>query len=125
MQNAAARLIFDLRKNDHITESLKELHWLPIRSRIEYKIALITYKTLNGDGPAYLQELLTPMQQNRTLRSSKNLLQIPNFKLKSGGKRSFSFADPNYLELAPRRTEINEHCFIQEELKDLSVQKGV
>ena len=68
VQNAAARLIYGLRKNDHITEALKELHWLPIRFRIDYKIALITYKVLHGDGPAYLRELLVTTQHQRSLR---------------------------------------------------------
>ena len=95
VQNAAARLIFGLRKHDHITDTLKKLHWLPIRSRIEYKIAIITYKTLHGDGPQYLKELLVPIQHQRSLRSSKKcLLKVPKFKLESGGKRSFSYAAP-------------------------------
>ena len=102
VQNAAARLIYGLRKNDHITATLKELHWLPIRFRIEYKIALITYKTLNGQGPEYLQELLIPVRHQKSLRSSKrNLLKIPNFQLKTGGKRSFSFAAPTIWNSLP------------------------
>ena len=102
VQNAAARLIYGLRKNDHITEALKELHWLPIRFRIDYKIALITYKVLHGDGPAYLRELLVTTQHQRSLRSSKkNLLKIPNFKLESGWKRSFSFAAPKVWNTLP------------------------
>ena len=56
VQNAAARLILGLRKPDRVTEARKKLHWLPVCSRIEYKIAFITYKTLNGDGPQYLRE---------------------------------------------------------------------
>ena len=57
VQNAAARLIYGARKHDHVTHLLKNLHWLPIRYRIQYKIALITFKTLNGNGPEYLAEL--------------------------------------------------------------------
>ena len=76
VQNAAARLIYGLRKNEHITDTLNELHWLSIRFRIDYKIALITYKTLNGDGPEYLKELLTPPPQNqKSFRSSKKNLR--------------------------------------------------
>ena len=44
VQNAAARLIFGLRKYDNISKYLIKLHWLPVRWRIKYKIALITYK---------------------------------------------------------------------------------
>ena len=38
--NTTARLITGVRKYDHITPVLKELHWLKIDERIEYKIAL-------------------------------------------------------------------------------------
>ena len=42
--NAAARLIYKLRSSDHIIDALVCLHWLRIPERIEYKIALLTYK---------------------------------------------------------------------------------
>ena len=102
VQNAAARLIYGLRKHDHITDTLRKLHWLPIRYRINYKIALLTYKSLNGHGPDYLRELLVPLQHQRSLRSStKNLLKVPKFNLKSDGKRSFSFAAPTVWNSLP------------------------
>jgi len=41
--NAAARLIYQLRSSDHITDTLVCLRWLQIPERIEYKIALLTY----------------------------------------------------------------------------------
>ena len=48
IQNAAARLITRTRKFDSITPVLRDLHWLPIRRRIEFKIATLVYKCLNG-----------------------------------------------------------------------------
>jgi hypothetical protein len=38
VQNAAARLITGKKKSDHITPVLKELHWLPIKYRIHFKM---------------------------------------------------------------------------------------
>ena len=51
--HAAARLIYKLRSSDHITDALVHvcLHWLRIPERIEYKIALLTYKVMNGMVP--------------------------------------------------------------------------
>ena len=49
VQNADARIIAGLKKRDHITETLRDLHWLPVEERIVFKINLITFKTLNGD----------------------------------------------------------------------------
>ena len=41
VQNAAARLIFQLRPRDHVTPSLKQLHWLPVRFRVQYKLCML------------------------------------------------------------------------------------
>ena len=58
VQNSAARIVMLKRKRDHITPVLKELHWLPIKQRIKFKILLLMYKCLSGKGPEYLCELL-------------------------------------------------------------------
>ena len=42
MMNAGARLIFQLRRSDHITDALLSLHWLRVPERIRYKIAVQT-----------------------------------------------------------------------------------
>ena len=46
VQNVAARLVSGVRKQDHITPTLKALHWLPVEKRIIFKILLITYLSL-------------------------------------------------------------------------------
>ena len=52
VQNAAARLIFKTSKYEHITPTLKNLHWLKIRQRIKFKILTLTYKILfEGENP--------------------------------------------------------------------------
>ncbi|KAI5608495.1 hypothetical protein C0J50_6634, partial [Silurus asotus] len=51
VQNAAARVLNRSRKYDHITPVLISLHWLPIKSHIDYKILLLAYKALNGLAP--------------------------------------------------------------------------
>ena len=45
VQKLAARLISGIRKYDHITPLLKQLHWLPVKRRIEYKIMLLVFKS--------------------------------------------------------------------------------
>jgi len=56
IQNAAARLITRTRKFDHITPVLRDLHWLPVKSRIDFKVATLVYKCLCGEAPPYLAE---------------------------------------------------------------------
>jgi len=52
--NAAARLIFHLRRSDHVTDALVSLHWLRVPERIQFKIAVLTYRALHGDAPRSL-----------------------------------------------------------------------
>src|SRR5258708_34795097 len=49
VQNSLARVVVPSTRRFHpITPVLRSLHWLPIPSRIEYKIASITFKTLHN-----------------------------------------------------------------------------
>jgi len=55
--NAAARLVYGLRARDHVTAAVIELHWLPIESRIQYKICLLVHLSLNSRAPSYISSL--------------------------------------------------------------------
>ena len=56
VQNNAARVVSGSKKYDHITPVLiKDLHWLPIRKRIEFKSMLLTFKCMQGCAPLYLR----------------------------------------------------------------------
>lgn len=102
VQNAAARLIHQSSRYDHISPILAELHWLPVEKRIQFKILLITYNALHNRAPPYIKELLQPYKPVRTLRSSKkNLLNKPRFNLKSYGGRSFAVAAPDLWNRLP------------------------
>lgn len=95
VQNSAARLITRSKKYEHISPVMKQLHWLPVSSRITYKILLITFKALNGLAPGYISDLLQAYKPARQLRSSaRKLLSVPTIKLATYGQRSFSHAAP-------------------------------
>ena len=72
VQNTLARVVTSTRRRDNITPVLADLHWLPITARIEYKIALLTYKTLTTQQPSYLYELLHLYRPARQLRSTEH-----------------------------------------------------
>ena len=75
IQHRAARLITHTKKHDHITPVMRSLHWLPVRSRIIFKILLLVYKSIHGLAPAYLSELIKPYAPESNLRSGmKNRL---------------------------------------------------
>jgi len=48
VQNAAARVITGTRKFDHITPVLSDLHWLPVRQRISFKLAMMEVPAWSG-----------------------------------------------------------------------------
>ena len=105
-QNLAARVITKWRKYDHITPVLVDLHWLPVKHRIDFKIFLLTYKALNGLAPAYMHELLIQYSPKRTLRSTENhLLTPPRCRLEYFGKRSFAAAAPTLWNNLPLNTK--------------------
>ena len=103
VQNAAVRLIFQVKKTEHITPLMKKLHWLPIHQRIKYKLACHCYNFFNGTAPSYFSDLLTVYSPSRTLRTSSDtkLLCIPRINSVTYGKRSFSFAAPSLWNSLP------------------------
>ena len=101
-QNNAARMLSLRRKFDHITPVLKDLHWLPVEQRIEYKVLLLTYKALHGKAPAYISQLLSLYTPTRPLRSeNKNLLRVPRCRLEGFGRRCFAYAAPSLWNPLP------------------------
>ena len=50
-------------------ERLRILHWLPVSSRIDFKVCLLTLKALTSGQPEYLHSLLSTHIPSRSLRS--------------------------------------------------------
>ena len=95
--NTAARILKKIPKFSHITDIPKDLHWLPIRQRITFKILLLTYQAHHNAAPDYLCELITPYYSARNLRSNDMMLVRPCHtvpKLKTYGEKCFQFAGP-------------------------------
>ena len=100
--NHAARIITLWRKDRHIKPVLIDLHWLPVKQRIEFKILFLTYKALKGLVPSYLTELITQQSPARSLRSLKgDRLVTPKWRLETFGKRSFALAAPMLWNTLP------------------------
>ena len=103
--NTTTRLIRGVRKIDYIAPVLKELHWLKIDERIEYKIALQMYKCLSNEGSVYLTRDLVPvasLPEKQRLRSAKSKDVVLNkHKLKSLGLRRFNVSGPKLWNNLP------------------------
>jgi len=96
VQNAAARLIFNLRRCNHITDALISLHWLRVPERTTFKVATLTYRALHGFAQPYLASSFTrvaSMPHRRRLRStSTEQLDVPTCRLSTIRARAFPVA---------------------------------
>ena len=101
VQNNAARLITLTQKQEHITPVLKSLHWLPVISRIDFKVLLLIYKSLNGLAPQYLKDLLFEYHPARELRSSGHALLTVLKSRIAVGSRAFSVYGPKVWNTLP------------------------
>jgi hypothetical protein len=102
VQNAAARLVFNIRRSDHVTDSLICLHWLRITERIRFKVAVMTYRSINGLPPSYLHGFSMHQAGRPGLRSATSShLSVPRTKLSSIGDRSFPVAGANVWNELP------------------------
>ena len=123
VQNAAARLVTGTHRREHITPVLFDLHWLPIRQRIQFKLLLLVYRCIHHLAPAYLMDLVVPYVPARSLRSAEqNLLTVKRYNLERFGRRSFSVAGPslwnalpsairNSISLSAFRSSLKTHLF--------------
>ena len=125
IQNAAARVISGIRKFDHITPVLRDLHWLPVTHRITYKLAMLVHKCLHGKAPSYLADCCIPvgsLSGRRQLRSATTgQLSVPRTNTNIG-RRSFSVCGPstwNSLPAALRSSDLSAGSFGRELKKHL------
>ena len=98
IQNMAARLITKTRKYEHITPILRSLHWLPILTRIQFKILLLVFKIKHGYAPSYLNDLLKPIVPSRSLRSTTHA----NFQYAPGPRTNTRYGDRTFAIAAPK-----------------------
>ena len=105
VQNAAARLVVRGKKRTPITETLKDLHWLKVESRIVFKILLLVYKVIHGQCSKNLK-----VRFKNT--SGRPILETKGFKTKYG-RRTFSYAGPKLWNALPPnvRAEDNIETF--------------
>jgi len=102
VQNAAVRLITQTGRRDHITPVLRQLHWLPVRRRVEFKLAVLVYKALHGLAPPYLSnDCLLVAEVGRRLRSADARTCVVPRTRTQFGDRSFAVVGPRVWNSLP------------------------
>ena len=97
VQNIAVKVILNIGKMDSAIEAKKKLHWLPVQSRIDYKIALLVFKCLMENAPIYLSNLScinTGLDGVHELGNNENNLIVLYVKIKTSAAHSFSVYRP-------------------------------
>ena len=102
LQNQAARITLRKPLREHVTPMLIQLHWLPVKARIEYKTAVLCFKCINNTAPSYLRDMLGEYVPSRPLRSAnKRLLKPVTSKSQKVGGRAFSHHAPSLWNSLP------------------------
>jgi len=92
VQNSLARVVTNTRRTEHTHSILKQLHWLPIGHKNDYKIALLTYKIGTTGHPRYLSHAVRDYMLTRELRSSDLRLLAQTRMRTTTVHRAFNYA---------------------------------
>ena len=126
VQNCAARIVTRRSRFDHISPVLKDLHWLPVHRRVQFKTLLYTYKAVHKQAPGYLSDMISVRVPTRALRSASTIvLAVPSrteTKTKFG-ERHFKYSSStlwndlpieirNAPSLAIFKTLLKRHLFL-------------
>ena len=103
VKNAAACLFDGMSKYDSGQPVLRDVqHWLPVRERANFKIALLAYKAFNGQVSSYLSDMLVPVSMNPAFRRNSSAdrgdLAIPCVINTSYGGKQLYYCRPDTVE---------------------------
>ena len=79
----------------------KMLYWLPVQQRIDYKIALLTFKVRSTSTPLYLRRLIKDREHVHNLRSATTSLSQPSPRT-TFVKRAFRCSVPAIWNSLPK-----------------------
>jgi len=113
----ASCMVSGVRRSEHITPVLEDLHWLTVSQRVVFKTALMVWKCVYGVAPAYLGDLCVPataISGRQHLRSAATgTLLVPHTRTATG-QRCFAVNGPatrNRLPPALRSLDLSESTF--------------
>ena len=109
VQNSAVRIVLQVQRRSHAKPLLRELHWLPIQHRMEYKVAVLTFKShSSATAPTYLSRHIKARVSERTLRSSAVPPLDKPFTRTDFARRAFHCSAPTVWNSLPETTSVSE-----------------
>jgi len=87
----------------HISPVLRQLHWLPVRQRVQFKLAVLMFKALHGQAPQCLTDdcQLVAAASRHQLRSSDAVTCLVPWTHTCLGDRAFGVAGPRLWNALP------------------------
>ena len=88
-----------------MTEVLHDLHWLPVASRMQYKLMIVTFRALRTGTPGYFSDFLEKPAITRSTRSQSadapDRLGVPLYSGERSANTSYSVAAPKLWNSLP------------------------
>ena len=107
-----AKLVLGKGRYDSPKEALYNLHWLPIKARIHFKIACIMFNCHNGTAPEYLISMLKRKSQKyiglRSGSTSDIDYEVPFNEKKTHNDRSFETSGPKVWNNLPKNVRLSQ-----------------
>jgi len=100
-QNNLARIVCQRGGRTDAKLLLRSLHWLPVKQRVTYKMATLTFKVLSSSMPTHLNDLIQPAVPVRPLRSSDVPVLSAARTRTEFARRAFSVAAPHTWNSLP------------------------
>ena len=120
-QNLVCRSFKTVHTNLSMTEVLHDLHWLPVASRIKYKLLIVTFKALRTGTPGYLSDLLEKQATTRRTRSQSSdapdRLVVPLYSGERSAGTSYSVAAPKLWNSLPANIRNSRSLDFKKHLK--------
>ena len=93
-----------------MTTILRQLHWLLVRKRIDFKLLVLVHRAIYNGTPEFLAALLRRHTPPRSLRSAGGLLlEVPIVNLERFGRRAFACAGTTLWNKLPRNIRDNSN----------------
>ena len=106
--NTAVRLVTMTWTYDHITPIIRDLHWLPVKFRVQFKLLLQVYKTLDGLATSYLSSKISLIPKKGLRSDNQLLLEVPKstLQLKYYGDRALCVSGPTLWNALPKEIQM-------------------
>ena len=108
VQNAVARLVLRVDRRSHITPALRELHWLPVKYRIKFKVTVFMHQVTAQRCPSYVADLVAftrqirsddPCVQHRPMQLSSDVRNLDDVRSWSAARTSVIICHRHYAPL--------------------------